>query len=270
VPGAFDRLAQAAADGVSRRTLVRMGAAAAFAAVVPEVVWRAVPAHAGVVGIRGTCPNVTAVPCGDTAIQVPWTPLCDPATYATNGQIPVPSGNASTFNGCGPEKGIDLGPFGVREPGDRPAWLADFEQACNHHDCCYGTCLKSKAECDSTFLEELLEACAVGPGNLISGIGAMYCAEIAGIYFGAVAGGGGDAYTDAQKDACACCQDRCRNVQCGNGQVCEPTTGDCRCAIEGMLNCGSYCASPDDQNNCGGCGVVCDGYCYGDGNCVTL
>jgi hypothetical protein len=94
VPGAFDRLAQAAADGVSRRTLLHMAAGAAFAAMVPEIVWRAVPARAGDVGVRGTCPKVTGLTCGSSAIQVPWTPRCDPATYGTNGQIPVPSGGA--------------------------------------------------------------------------------------------------------------------------------------------------------------------------------
>lgn len=260
----FDSLARAAASGLSRRQALRLVAGAFIASVLPWSMFRAAHAQAGVIGSRGYCPQpTTPVNCNPGEQRTAWTPSCNNAD-----NYPIPSGRPSTFNGCGPASGIDLGWFGKREPPDRPLWLADFAEACNHHDCCYGTCGKSKADCDSTFLEELLDACAINPAGLVSGIGAMYCAQIAGIYFAAVAGGGADAYQVAQQDACDCCVNTCQDVTCGDFQRCED--GQCVCWYDFQTNCGSYCTNLlHDPQNCGACGNVCGSGICADGACAS-
>ena len=261
---AFDAIARTAGGRVTRRRALRLAAGAFAASVAPWSVFRAVAARAGVIGIRGTCPQpATQVSCNPGEQRATWTPSCNNAD-----NYPIPSGRPSTFNGCGPESGIDLRWFGTREPPDRPPWLADFANACNHHDCCYGTCGKSKAECDSTFFEELLGACGLNPANLVSGIGAMYCAQIAGIYFAAVAGGGADAYQAAQQDACDCCVNTCQGVTCGDFQRC--VGGQCVCWYDYQTNCGDYCTDLlHDPENCGTCGNVCDSGVCASGACAT-
>ena len=70
---------------------------------------------------------------------------------------------------------------------------ASFEQACQHHDACYGKCGSDKAACDNNFLNEMLTACR--------GDGA--CRNNAYLYRDAVRKFGGGAFDAAQKE-CSC------------------------------------------------------------------
>jgi hypothetical protein len=258
----FDDLARALAAGLSRRTAIKLGAGAVVAASVPSWVrpTRALAAHA-----PATCPAVEKQDCSLLSAcirQVGWTPSC---------KVAAASGRPIMYNGCGPEKGIDIGRLHGLEPPDHPLGLANFTPGCDAHDCCYGTCTADKSSCDSAFLGSLVAACASNVVTLLSGIGELFCLQIALLYYGAVAGFGSNAFTDAQTQACDCCQ---------------PDGSDI-CAVVSGCNCGQGCCNGEcidiqtDPKNCGGCGVVCtgmacccpvntcsQGICTGDGSCV--
>lgn len=61
-------------------------------------------------------------------------------------------------NGCG-----DKSWKGKLVP-NRPAGGADFEEACNKHDTCYGTCGADKAKCDKDFMDNMEGACILKYG----------------------------------------------------------------------------------------------------------
>ena len=80
-----------------------------------------------------------------------------------------------TWNGCG--------------PGDIPDFLIDaadsvsgFQDACNNHDVCYGNCGRSRAECDSEFLDDMNAECDAGSGFL-----GPLCTTLADIVFASLA-----------------------------------------------------------------------------------
>jgi hypothetical protein len=115
-----------------------------------------------------------------------------------------------TFNGCGPETipyqpspVIDfVGKFGP----------ADFTVPCDDHDRCYGTCATltdytdgaAKADCDTTFLDELLIACqAAYPPS--SSLRLHACYDLANAFYNAVKLRGQTPYNNGQVAACYCC-----------------------------------------------------------------
>jgi hypothetical protein len=65
------------------------------------------------------------------------------------------------------------------------------------HDKCYGTCGKSKAECDSNLLKDAKNVC-----NGLSGYWYYDCMAAAFTYYGAVAALGDLSYYLAQKKNC--------------------------------------------------------------------
>ncbi len=77
----------------------------------------------------------------------------------------------------------------------------NFTSACQNHDNCYGTCGKSKAECDQQFLDDMLAICEA---KYFSQHG---CNNTAYIYHGAVNNHGQGPYDQAQKDA-GCCPEK--------------------------------------------------------------
>jgi hypothetical protein len=184
---------------MSRRQTFRAAAGVLLAAVLPSWVWRVGSARAGVIGATGTCPSKPQEPCN--GMRAAWTSGCGGA---------VASGRPSTYNGCGPESGIDVWGLFKAEPPDDPLFLADFGPSCNGHDCCYGGCNADKTGCDSDFLKGMLTAClknSAKDAGLIPGIGEMLCAQIAIGYWSAVSqtSAANDAYDAAQKQACDCC-----------------------------------------------------------------
>jgi len=255
----FDELARAIAMGISRRQAVKLAAAALVAGSLPS--WALRPSRALAAHPVENCPcpwpncppapDPITVGCennynggfpGSTQTTT-WTPSC---------QFAVASGQTIHYNGCGPEKGIDIGPLHNLEPPDHPLGLANFEMACDAHDCCYGTCQTEKATCDSDFLNSLLDACAASATNLLAAIAAIFCDQIALLYYAAVAAGGEAAYNDAQGQACVCCD--CQGCTLGEGCCGQ----DCGGGAEGLTQCPSGCTNlMNDPYNCGSCGNAC-------------
>jgi hypothetical protein len=237
-----------------------------LASALPRWVWRPGVASAGIIGSLGSCPQKAGT-CPPGQTPSPWSPDCD-----STGGSTIPSGR-STFNGCGPEAGIDLAGLVKLEPPDHP-FIANFGTACNHHDCCYGGCGHPKADCDQAFLEEMNLACIntfpVSPTNLFLAMDQLACLTVAGIYWAAVAKTqtGEQAYADGQKEACECClcagqpckePKTCCNDQCVDAQTDPKNCGACSHACpSGQACCNGACADlQNDAANCGGCGHSC-------------
>jgi Group XII secretory phospholipase A2 precursor (PLA2G12) len=110
-------------------------------------------------------------------------------------------GHKATPNGCGTKsfKVSDTWPTKGKCGGARADWL----KACNRHDICYGTCQRTKEECDSRFCGALDAACdAAFPKSRTC---RQRCKGEAADYCAGVKLAGGEAYKRAQKEACLCC-----------------------------------------------------------------
>ena len=78
---------------------------------------------------------------------------------------------------------------------------ADFTVACRNHDQCYGTCGRSKDDCDRAFHGDLRSACRDAYSSWLQRPLRRTCLELANAYHSAVHRMGGDAYRDAQRDS---------------------------------------------------------------------
>lgn len=225
-PDVLDQLARAAASGISRRQLAKLGGALALSVLLPR--WPA-PAQAAQSVIAhakttGPCPPQNAGTCPGARLS--WTPDC---------KHPVATGRASEFNGCGPQSGLDLPILGHGDwiP-DRPLYLANFFDACKGHDCCYGQCGSDKTDCDTEFFKAMIKACGGGAGlgrpvlDVFAGVGLVACLEVANAYHAAVhyTQTGQDAYNSGQQEVCECCCDGTCNPPCTDGK-CNPKTCEC-------------------------------------------
>lgn len=98
-------------------------------------------------------------------------------------------------------KGLACGPGTLGDivfPDNWFGWYS-FESACSQHDNCYGTCGRSKTQCDDEFLQNMLNTCA----SLTAGsYWRNHCEGIADIYYEAVRSRGQNSYNSAQKEAC--------------------------------------------------------------------
>jgi hypothetical protein len=203
-PDALDLLSRAAASGMSRRQVAKLGGALALTALLPE--W-AVPARAADVAhaaakTTGSCPSQRRGPCG--AVRGRWTPTC---------KTTVPNGRTSAFNGCGPQNGVDLPVLGHGDwVPDRPLGVANFFDACKGHDCCYGRCGSKKADCDEQFLEAMRDTCmksaSLADLALLPGLRMSLCMSVAEVYHQAVSSTdtGQSAFDAGQAETCDCCQ----------------------------------------------------------------
>jgi hypothetical protein len=269
-----DGLARALGGATSRRQFAKLAAGTALAAMLPGSAHGARMPRAHGAKRVGSCEPQPYKDCrpGTGSLRGDWFPGCSE---------PVSKGDRSSFNGCGPEGGIDvtvIHDFGKHDliP-DRPLDVADFARACNGHDCCYGRCGSEKASCDANFLDDLLHACdqASGGGGLLDDIAEALCFGVAKVYYDAVSTTqtGQDAYNAGQKEVCDCCLD-CQQQAQAVGYLDARWHKSCPYwdpAVGHM--CVSTCAN---DSNCGDCGVVCapkcdenscqNGACY-DGEC---
>ncbi len=71
----------------------------------------------------------------------------------------------------------------------------DFNNACEKHDGCYGSCGKKKSECDENFKSDMLQECAK-----LKGYWRQDCNATASVYYMAVDIFGGPAYRSAQNN----------------------------------------------------------------------
>lgn len=126
----------------------------------------------------------------------------DNCEYRTTNPV---KNNPNKPNGCGAEGGIKFpslfsgGQFLLK-----PVYVS-FEDACNQHDICYGTCNSEKQTCDKNFEDNLIEACFTGAADIKH---INQCTRYATAYAIAVKTMGGNAYNDAQDSACEwekCC-----------------------------------------------------------------
>lgn len=131
-----------------------------------------------------SCPSGEAVmECGSDACVCKAT---DGSTCAI--RDPNPS-RARASNGCGPRGGIS---FNGIIPSD---FKDEFIAACDAHDVCYGTCGKSRSDCDLTFSDSLQSACS-SSDNL--------CQAYAKAFYLGVDCSGAGAYGDGQMEYCDC------------------------------------------------------------------
>jgi hypothetical protein len=79
----------------------------------------------------------------------------------------------------------------------------DMEQCCNMHDLCYGSCGRTKDECDEMFLECMVHQCIATHPDAASRA-YKRCLREARLYFNGVFGFGCFAYKRAQQKHCEC------------------------------------------------------------------
>ncbi len=125
-------------------------------------------------------------------------------------------------NGCGAQGGLHF---------PHQYGLASFLNACNTHDCCYGTCNSSKSDCDIDFFQAMENECKRAyPYHLFPHILPM-CIQAANSYATAVIAFGKGAYDAAQIASCECCG----TSTCGG--LCTPDSYPCIGINDPVLNC---------------------------------
>merc|ERR1719282_898418 len=136
--------------------------------------------------------TVTAADCltisgpnGETCVA---SATCDDGFSCPNGATPQADPNYTAgFNGCGPSAFPITGPsFG-------------FEECCQGHDICYGTCGTNKIQCDQDFYACMY--CICQEENFIE---REFCEEIACTYYELVDEFGCFSFNGGQDDACIC------------------------------------------------------------------
>jgi secretory phospholipase A2 len=100
-----------------------------------------------------------------------------------------------TSNGCGPE--LKNG-FAQALNKIGKALLDKFQECCNHHDICYGTCGNDRNTCDSDFKQCMKKECN---GNKVK---KFICNKEADALYGIVDKFGEKIFTPAQDKKCKC------------------------------------------------------------------
>ncbi len=268
-----------ASRGHSRRSLLKLAAGAALGAMLPgwtRSAWAKASARpsGGAPGPlaraaekqHGICPAQPSGIAGCNGGIRPWTPACSET---------IVLGTPSTFNGCGPEGGIDLPIFGKGDyVPDEPFGVANFFNACKGHDCCYGACESDKAQCDSNFLTQMLSICEqTWPTNTVANeiIHAnqyAFCLTVAHAYYAAVSSTatGQEAWEAGQKATCGCCIDCPTFANVYWDVPADEASHYGPCPVAGSQD--KVCTNLNEANNCGACGNVCaSGNCE-NGQCV--
>ncbi len=157
--------------------------------------------------IRGECKPYcrTETARGATRVYDPSTQCC--TKHGIQEKYPVRNleacretltphpGYKATSNGCGPEDGPKF-PDAYKK--------ANFRNACDAHDICYGTCGSDEVKCNDRFCNALKRTCANAYPRK-SSRNRRNCDEIANTYCDGVRILGYSAFEKAQSKACQCC-----------------------------------------------------------------
>lgn len=114
---------------------------------------------------------------------------CDTFTCPTGHVAKVKKNYKATSNGCGS--------YGFQVPSK---W---HTPCCNQHDICFGTCNRSRSECDNAFLKCMKSQCT-DKSQTGSKQAKQECLNEANMFYGATRALGCSAYQSSQKDACTC------------------------------------------------------------------
>ncbi len=87
---------------------------------------------------------------------------------------------------------------------DNPTGISgcSFLPACDNHDCCYGTCHRSKLLCDANFYSDLIAICSSCTSSLSEEV---RCGFLAYVYYFGVFWGGLGPFNENQKEHCEDC-----------------------------------------------------------------
>jgi len=184
--------------------------------------------HAGL-GKKRQAGGVTAFPNNNGINTIPRTPAPLPPGQkcpAGQGAFPKNPPVNPTANGCGAKGSI--------------SWYVipnlDFEEACNAHDICFGTCEGTTFNgCNSDFLGRMQNAC--NRNTEAGSLKRRACMNAASSYHYMVSTErfGAKAFASAMREHC-----------------------DCKCTTFGTTQCGDKCVNlQTDPTNCGSCGNAC-------------
>jgi hypothetical protein len=238
----FDNLARSMAGSLTRRDALKIAVTGLTGIALSKLginnSWALNPCSC-----NGVTYDINISCCTPTGI-VPKFPITDLSKCPDKVRNPY---YTCISNGCGAQGGIRFpSSFG----------LANFLDACNEHDCCWGRCNSNRSACDENFHFKLREACLVHQFYPLL----EQCLVVAQIYYEAVASRFGNSpYENAQKGACHCCNNSspCNLVKC----------------LDGYCPDGYYCwgiyngTHPVCCSNVGFHCVCPSGYCLREGLC---
>ena len=148
-------------------------------------------------------------------------------------------GNQRGFNGCGAANSSFRPPQGFGK--------VSFTGPCNQHDICYETCNASKSQCDSTFGDQLVDACIAGySGSFLS---ETACILTAGVFEAAVSLFGGSAYEAGQTKDCECCRPVTK-IYCNCNKKCYTDASTCTSECKASLGCFTGICAPAQPGQC--------------------
>ena len=218
----FDNLTRSVAGTTSRRGALRVAltglAGLALSRIGINTAWAAANCLC-----NGTVYNSATACCTATGV-VQKNPIADlarcPGKVANATHTCVP-------NGCGGA--------GSWAPVPDSYFSANFNPACNTHDCCYDRCNSDRGACDTAFRATLRAACnGAYPGSSwYQRRQLSFCLSTADTYFDYVNSDGQPFYNEAQRQSCDCCGTQtcqtCAGSSCGSLPSCSATLPDCLC-----------------------------------------
>lgn len=203
---------------------------------------------------------------------------CSPVTsqgVCLNDDKKISNGVAPKTNGCGAKGGRRF-PDGFSN--------ANWRQACDRHDLCWGDCSKDKLACDHELHQGMIESCNTAfpfySGDPLR-VHRSICYGFANAYLWGltISKQAHKAWVDAQNESCQCCPPcslgtvECGSSCCASNQVCcnerclpqsriccPPEQEACGnvCCSSGKLCCDGMCIDQlRSVAHCGGCNKVC-------------
>ena len=128
---------------------------------------------------------------------------CNSKSKTCEGRTDKQKDGEIKVNGCGPEGGVIWGADVVP---DSYFFVVNFENACNLHDRCYGSCNSNKAQCDDLLRQAMKIECY--KSLFLFPLFLNSCLAQVDIYWVAISKLGNGAFEAAQDNACVweCCE----------------------------------------------------------------